>query len=51
MHTLCREAERRGLSVSENAERGRIAFNGHGAEIFARISERLEDKWRTEKSD
>ena len=51
LHTLCREAERRGFSVSENAERGRIAFNGHGAEIFARISERLEDNWRTEKSD
>jgi len=51
LHTLCREAERRGFTVSENTRRGRIAFNGHGAEILVRISERLEDKWRTEKSD
>jgi hypothetical protein len=51
LHTLCREGERRGFTISENAGRGRIAFHGHGAEILVRVSERLENKWRTEKSE
>jgi hypothetical protein len=51
LNSLAVEAERRNFTVAFNESRARIEFAAHGGTIEVRITERLEDKWRTEKND
>jgi hypothetical protein len=51
LNTVCREAERRIWLVSFNGERGRIEFKGYGGTIEVRITERLDNKRRTERNE
>lgn len=51
LNTIAREAERRSFTIAFNEKRARVEFAGYGGTIEVRITERLEDKWRTEKYD
>lgn len=50
LNSLCFNAELRGFAVALDEKEGRIVLEGFGGKIEVRITERLENTWRQEKS-
>ena len=50
LNILCFEAERRGFTVKLSEKQGRIVFEGFDGEVPLRITERLDEEWRSERT-
>jgi len=49
-NAMCIQAEARGFAVALSEAHGRIVLEGFGGKVQLRISERLGEEWRTERS-